>query len=159
MLSHSFDRFYVVVKFVLPTIKDLIFSPVSPNYSYLDVGKNRSKFLTQYNPNIMNSWKKIVPFSYFYKEQIDYYNWAAHEILTKEISLILPKFPKDRKEKRSIIPSLVASFISLAYEGISSYLHNRRQKELHKAFVAMENKVRTKQNFPFRRFNGNVWYL
>ena len=30
MLSHSFDRFYVVTKFILPTIKDLIFS--SPNF-------------------------------------------------------------------------------------------------------------------------------
>ena len=58
----------------------------------------------------------------------------------KEISLVLPNFPKDRKEKRSIIASLVTSFIGLAYEGISSYLHNKRQKALHKTFVAMENK-------------------
>ena len=27
------------------------------------------------------------------------------------------------------------------YEGISSYLHNKRQKALHKAFIAMENKI------------------
>ena len=30
-----------------------------------------------------------------------------------EISLILPNFPKDRKEKRGIIISLVTGFISL----------------------------------------------
>ena len=66
----------------------------------------------------------------------------------KEISLILPNFPKDRKEKRSIIASLVPSFIGLAYEGVSSYLHYKRQKALQKAFMAMENKVFTmKQNF------------
>ena len=29
MPSHPFDRFYVVTKFVLPTIKDLKFSPSS----------------------------------------------------------------------------------------------------------------------------------
>ena len=28
MLSHSFDRLYVVTKFILPTIDDLKFSPV-----------------------------------------------------------------------------------------------------------------------------------
>ena len=89
----------------------------------------------------MNFCKKIVLFIYFNKEQIDYYNQTAHEILTKEISLILPMFPKERKEKRSIFTSLVTSFISLAYEGSSSYLHNRRQKALHKGLVAMENKV------------------
>ena len=75
---------------------------------------------------------------------VDYYNQTAHEILTKEFSLILPTFPKERKEKRNIITSLVMSFIGLAYECISSYLHNRRQKGLHKAFAAMENKVNLK---------------
>ena len=28
MLSHSFDRFYVVTKFILPTIEDVKFSPI-----------------------------------------------------------------------------------------------------------------------------------
>ena len=43
-----------------------------------------------------------------------------------EISLILPNFPKAQEEKRSIIALLVTCFIGLAYEGISSYLHNKR---------------------------------
>ena len=59
----------------------------------------------------------------------------------KEISWRLPNFPKERKEKRSIISSLLTSFLGLAYKRISSYLHSKRQKALHKAFVAMENKV------------------
>ena len=53
------------------------------------------------------------------------YNHTAHEILTKKISLILPNFPKDRKDKRSIIALLITGFISLANEGISSYKHNK----------------------------------
>ena len=28
MLAHSFDRFYVVTKFILPTVSDLNFSPI-----------------------------------------------------------------------------------------------------------------------------------
>ena len=76
MLSHSFDRFYVVTKFVLPTNKNLKFSLIEfdSNISYLDIDINRSKFLTQYIPNIRNFCKKILPFIYFYNEQIDYYN-------------------------------------------------------------------------------------
>ena len=57
-----------------------------------------------------------------------------------EISLILPNFPKARQEKRSINALLITGFIGLAYEGISSSLHNKRQKALHKVLVAMENK-------------------
>ena len=73
-----------------------------------------------------------------FTRKIDYYNQTAHEILTKEIFLILPNFLKDKKEKRRIISSLVTSFISLAYESISSYPHNKRQRALQKAFMAME---------------------
>ena len=43
MLSHSFDTFYVVMKFVLPTVQDLKFLPIEfdSNCSYLDVDINR----------------------------------------------------------------------------------------------------------------------
>ena len=56
-----------------------------------------------------------------------------------EISFILPTFLKDRKEKRGIITSLMTSFIDLAYEGIASYLDNKRKKALHKAVVGIYN--------------------
>ena len=59
----------------------------------------------------------------------------------KEIPLILLNFPKNRKEKRGIITSLVTSFIGLAYKDISSYLHNKKQTALKKAFMAMDNQV------------------
>ena len=38
--------------------------------SYLDVDINRSKFLTQYIPNIRNFCKTIVPFICFYKNKL-----------------------------------------------------------------------------------------
>ena len=58
-----------------------------------------------------------------------------------EISLILPNLPKIRKEKRVIIELLITGFIALAYEVITSFLHNRRHKALHKAVKAMEKEV------------------
>ena len=78
---------------------------------------------------------------HYYREQISSFNHTAHNILTNEILLILPKFSEARKEKRGIITSLISGFIGLAYEGISSFLHNRRHKALHKAVKAMETKV------------------
>ena len=83
----------------------------------------------------------MVPYVHYYKEQISSFNQMAHNILTNEISLILSNFSKDRKEKRGIITLLITGFIGLAREGISSFLHNRRHKALHKVVTVMENKV------------------
>ena len=41
---------------------------------------------------------------------------------------------------------LITAFIGLTYEGISSFLYNRGHKSLHKAVVAMENKVNSQCN-------------
>ena len=113
MLSHSFHRFYVVTKFILPTIKDFKLSPIEfgSSCNYLNVALSRDTFPTQYIPSIKKFCKKIIPFIDLYKKQVDFYNQTAHEILTKEISLILSSFPKDRKERRSIISSLVSGLL------------------------------------------------
>ena len=68
-----------------------------------------------------------------------------HNILKNEIGLILPQFT-ERKEKCGIITSLISGFIGLAHEGISSFLHHRRHKALHKAVKAMENKANAQHN-------------
>ena len=42
-----------------------------------------------------------------------------------------------RKTKRGIFSTIITDFIGLVFEGISSFLHNRRHKALHKAVKAM----------------------
>ena len=46
---------------------------------------------------------KRVPFVHYYEEQISSFNCTAHIILTNEISLILPKLLKIRKEREAFI--------------------------------------------------------
>ena len=75
----------------------------------------------------------------YYEKQIKLYNNKAHNILKNEIDLILPQIP--RKQKCGIITTTVSSFIGLAYKGISSFLHNKRNKALHKAVQTMDNKT------------------
>ena len=101
-----------------------------------------------------------MPFIQFYIKQISSYNCTAHNILMNELSLILPNFSKARQE-RSIIALLMSGFMGPAYEAISSFLHNRRHKALHKAVKAMENKVNLQCNkcMHIRRFYGYVEYL
>ena len=50
MLSHFFDRFYVVTKFILPTINDLKFSLIESDLScnYLNVDLDRQQSPTLY---------------------------------------------------------------------------------------------------------------
>ena len=83
--------------------------------------------------------RKIEQFVTYYKRLIKSYNNTAHNILEKEINLLLPQMP--RIQKHGIITVLVSSFIGLAYEGISSFLQNKRNKALHKAITAMDSKA------------------
>ena len=68
----------------------------------------------------------------------------VHNILENEINLILPQVL--RKQKHGIITMLVSSFIGLAYEGISSFLHHKQKKALHMAVRAMDNKATIQHN-------------
>ena len=51
-----------------------------------------------------------------------------------------------RIQKCGIITTLVSSFIGLAYEGVSRFLQNKRNKVLHQAFNAMDTKADIQQN-------------
>ena len=66
---------------------------------------------------------KIKPFVTYYNKLINSYNNAAHNILEKQIKLLLPQVKG--KQKLGIITKLVSGFIRLAYEGISSFLHHK----------------------------------
>ena len=102
--------------------------------------------------------RKIEPFVTYYRRLIKSYNNTAHYILEQEINLLLPQIP--RIQKRGIITMPVSSFIGLAYEGISSFLQNKRNKALHKAITAMDSKADIQCNKLMHLENYvNVWHL
>ena len=76
--------------------------------------------------DLMTFCKKIETFVIYYERLIKSYNNTTHSILENKINLILPQIP--RKQKHGIITTLVSSFIGLAYEGISSFLHQKEIK-------------------------------
>ena len=69
--------------------------------------------------------------------QIKACNATVHHILKNEIDLILPKFYTEQRNKRGIVDAIISGFIGLTFEGISSFLHHKRHKVLHKAVKAM----------------------
>ena len=64
-------------------------------------------------------------------------NATAHHIWKDEVDLILPKCYMEQRNKRGIFGTIISGFIGLAFEGISSFLHQKRHKALHKAVQAM----------------------
>ena len=137
MLTHSFDRFYVVTKFMLPTIGDLKFSKLDfdNTCAYMDNKYAQNTDSRKHMLDLKTICNKIKPVVTYYKRLINSYNNTAHNILEKEIKLLLPQVK--RKQKCGIITTLVSSFIGLVYEGISSILHHKGNNALLQAVKAM----------------------
>ena len=53
---------------------------------------------------------------------------------------------------------LVSSFIGLAYEGISSFLHHKQNKALHMVVRAMDNKATIQHNKLMQLENSMLLY-
>ena len=146
MLTHSFDRFYVVTKFMLPMIGDLKFSKLNFNDScaYMENRFAQNTESRKYMLELKAFCNKVRPFVTYYDKLITLYNNIAYSILEKEIKLLLTQV--NRKQKHGIITTLVSSFIGLAYEGISSFLQHKQNNALHKAVIAMNDKTNIQHN-------------
>ena len=134
------------VSHILPSIGDLKFSTLNYDntHAYLDNRNVCDSESRKHILDLMTFCKKIEPFVLYYKRLITSYNNMAHNILDKEINMMLPQI--QRKQKCGIITTLVSSFIRLAYEGISSSLHHKRNKALHQAVKAMDSKTTIQHN-------------
>ena len=104
MLVYSFDTFYVVTKFILPSIGDLNFSPLNYDNTcvYLDSKNMCNTESKKHMLDLITFCKKIEPFVLYYKCLIKSYKNAAHNILENEISLILPQVT--RKQNLELSP-------------------------------------------------------
>ena len=96
MLAHSFDRFYIVTKFILPSIEDIKFSKLNYDHSCMYMNKeyapNRDsrKYLTE----LKTYCNKIKPFVSYYRKLINSYNKTAYIILENEIKPLLPQISR-----------------------------------------------------------------
>ena len=85
MLAHSFDRFYVVTKFILPSIKDLKFSKLKYDNTcaYLPDKNGCNAEDKKYILGLLAYCRKIKPYADYYKQQIQLCNDTTHHILKK----------------------------------------------------------------------------
>ena len=125
MLAHSFNRFYVVTKFMLPMIGNLKFSKLDFDYTcaYREKEYAPNTDSRKYMLELRAHCNKTKPFVTYYNKLLNLYSNTTHNILEKEIKLLLPQVSK--RQKHGIITTLVSSFIGLAYEGISSFFQHK----------------------------------
>ena len=113
MLSHSFDRFYIVTKFELPKTKDLRLATFKFDFecSYA----NHTSSNTNY-AKLLKYCMKIMPlYAQLYQRQIQYYNQTAYDTLINDIGKILPKFLTNNRQKHgAILASILGSVASSA---------------------------------------------
>ena len=154
---HSFDRFYVVTKFMLPTIGDIKFSKLNYDHTCTYMKKEYApntdsrKYLTE----LRTYCNKIKPFVSYYSKLVHSCNKTAHNILQNEIRLLLPQVSR---QKHGILTTLVSSFIGLAYEGISSFLQQKCKNALHNAVNAISNQVNIQHNKLMKLDNTMLMY-
>ena len=125
--------------------------------AYLDNKNAQNTETRKYMLDLRTFCKKIEPFVNYYKRLINSYNNTAHNTLENEINLLLPQIPK--KQNCRIITTLVSSFTGLAYDGISSFLHHRKNRALHKAVHAKDNKANIQCNKLMQLENSMLMYI
>ena len=148
----------MVTKFESPKVEDLQFDDIPYDTECTHLDNPKPGQILGMIKEVKCYCVKIAPHINYYRTQIAYYNQTATDILTNELTLILPIFTKQDRQKRGIITSLITGFIGLTYEGISSFLHHKRQKALHKAVHAIENKVDLQCNKIFHLEDSMVMY-
>ena len=110
MLAHSFDRFYVVTKSMLPMIRDIKFSKLifDPTFVYMKKEDAPNTDSRKYLIELRTYCNKVKPFVSYYSKLIHSYNKTAHYILQNEIRLLLSQVSR---QKCGITTTLVSSFI------------------------------------------------
>ena len=81
MLAHSFDRFYVITKFILPTLDDWKLSPIryEKECSYIQqIDYQDDDYIKDNIKELLFYCAKLRPFMAFYKMQIKAHNATAH---------------------------------------------------------------------------------
>ena len=83
MLAHPFDMFYIVMKFMFPSVKDVKFSTLNFDQSCTYMNKNYALNMdsSKYLSELKMYCNKIKPYVSYYSKLISSYNTTVHNIL------------------------------------------------------------------------------
>ena len=83
MLAHSFDRFYIVTKFMLPSMGDIKISTLNFDHTCTYMNKEYAPSMDsrKYLTELKTYCNKIKPFVSHYNKLIKSYNITVYKIL------------------------------------------------------------------------------
>ena len=93
MLMHSFDRFYIITKFILPLIGDIRFSHLTfdDSSSYMNIEYTPNTDSSKYLKELKTYCNKLKPFVSYYFKLIKLYNNTVYDIIKNKIKPYCPK--------------------------------------------------------------------
>ena len=94
MLVHSFDRFYIITKFMLPSMGDIKFSNLNFDHSCAYMNKKSAPNMD--SRQLKTYCNKIKPFVLHYSNLVKSYNDTVYNILENKIK---PLFALDIQTK------------------------------------------------------------
>ena len=124
MLAHSFDRFYAITKFVLPTLDDVKLSPIKydKECNYLrNLDDEDDDQIKENIKDLLFYCSRVRLFMALYRMQISAHYLTARKILNNKVDLILLKFHEECRNKRGIFGAIISGFLGLAFEGILTF--------------------------------------
>ena len=91
MLAHSFDRFYIITKFMLPSMGDIKFSNLNFDHSCTYMNKKYAPNMdsSKYLAELKTYCNKIKPFVSHYSNLIKSYNDSVYNILENRNKTII----------------------------------------------------------------------
>ena len=92
MLTHLFDRFYVVTRIEIPKVSDLNLTVFKFDYNCSHVTNiekdTKFKIPSTTKDTFRVYCRNIIPYMHLYKHQVEYYEKAVYNILEKDITKI-----------------------------------------------------------------------
>ena len=87
MLAHLFDRFYMVTKFMLPSMEDIKFSKLNFDHTCAYINKEYASNMDsrKYLTELKTHCNKIKPFFFHYNNLIKSYNTTVYNLLENEL--------------------------------------------------------------------------
>ena len=145
----------MVAKYEIPKVEQLQFTTFAFDLMCNHLNISKKSYLLRY----IKHYRRIAPYVKFYKQQIDYYNWTAYNLLQNEIGLILPNFNNRKKRLLTTILGTVATkVIGLVFEGILSFLHHKRHRALQKAVNVLNSKTNIEHNRVYHLEDRMIMY-
>ena len=154
MLTHSFDRFYIVAKYEIPKVEHLQFTTFTFDLMCNNLNISKSPLL-----RYVKHCRRIAPYVKFYKQQIEYYNQTACDLLQNKIGLILSNL-NNRKKKflTTILGTIATKVVNLAFEGISSFLHHKQHIALQKVANVLNSRTSIDHNRVYHLEDTMIMY-